>query len=289
MVSKKEKERKLKIGGITHNIRIKKENNKLIIYGKEHDYRKNIDYFEKIYSVENFETISGGLKDADSRKLLSYLQISTGHEKIYKSNSGKTICICRERLAEVTIDEMTDKAIVKISNGRTYELKAKKENDELILYDKILMESYNTSLKMSYSKENFKNTENIVQKFEDRDGMDHKLQSTANLKFLEEPTKYSRYLPPIVFSKDAKSVYIADYSGNLILWNWSKEPPLKEKGFETWGHSSIYYGISKTMLESRFVNQNLFQCNHINLCEVSGIKEDQFQALKRMGAVVERS
>ena len=284
---KMEEQIALKISGRTYNIKVKKENDKLIIYRERWDSETRSSYLDEIYSVENFESISENTIDANSGKLVKYLQIYTGYEKIYKSDDGKTIYIHRERLAEVTIDELKEKATLKISNGRIYDLKAKKENGELKIYDEILKESYNNSLKMSYSEENFGNTKNITQKFEDWGSIDRKLQSPTNLPSFEGYNNSTRYIPPIVFSKDAKSVYIADYSGNLILWNWNKESPLKDKEYETW---SISHDIprSKTMLQSRFINQNLFKCDHMNLYDASGVKEGQLQALKRMGAIVEK-
>jgi len=72
----------------------------------------------------------------------------------------------------------------------------------------------------------------------------------------------------------------------MIFFILSKNP-LKDKEGETW-HKYHGSSRSKTMLKSRFINQNLFKCDFMNLCDVSGIKEDQLQALKRMGAIVEK-
>lgn len=54
-----------------------------------------------------------------------------------KSDDGKTIIIKddNENLAEITMDEKKEKAILKISNGRTHDLKVKKENNKLKIYE----------------------------------------------------------------------------------------------------------------------------------------------------------
>jgi|GEM_PF-4488673 len=228
------------------------EDGDLTIFGKKYEYYrsdKNDDSFDEvIYNVKNFEEMQEGVIHKDSRKLLNYLGKNTGYETIYKSSDGKAIFICRERHAEMTIDEQNERASLKLSNGIAQDMKIKRDKEGLNVYKIILKESYNNSLK------------------------------------LEQSTKYR---PPMVFSKDSDSVYISDHSGNLILWNWKKEPNLKEKEGLIWDK---YNNLrSKTMLEMRFINQNLFKCNHMTLCNTSGINKEKIQALTRIGAVVKES
>ena len=82
---KMEEQIALKISGRTYNIKVKKENDKLIIYRERWDSETRSSYLDEIYSVENFESISENTIDANSGKLLKYLQMYTGYEKIYKS------------------------------------------------------------------------------------------------------------------------------------------------------------------------------------------------------------
>lgn len=88
------------------------------------------------------------------------------------------------------------------------------------------------------------------------------------------------YLPHTVFSK--KYIYISDFSGKLVQWEWKTEPSLegkqtKDTGF---GRSSVV----KTMLKSRFINENIFKCDHMNISNVVGLSKDQLVALMRVGA-----
>jgi len=50
---------------------------------------------------------------------------------------------------------------------------------------------------------------------------------------------------------------------------------------------NYYIQKSKTMLEARFINQNLFKCDFMNLYKTSGITDEKIQALIRMKAVIE--
>jgi hypothetical protein len=53
-----------------------------------------------------------------------------------KSDDGKVICIVKdENSAEIMLDEKKEKATLKISDGRTYDLEVKKENNKLNIYD----------------------------------------------------------------------------------------------------------------------------------------------------------
>jgi hypothetical protein len=55
--------------------------------------------------------------------------------KIVKSDDGKTLRIFKdEKSAEIKLDEVNEKAILKISDGRTRVLNVKKENGELNIY-----------------------------------------------------------------------------------------------------------------------------------------------------------
>jgi hypothetical protein len=124
----------------------------------------------------------------------------------------------------------------------------------------ILKESYNNSLLMAY--------ESFL--IEDKKG---------NILFNDElENSYRSYYPPYILFED-NSIYISDYTGKLILWNWRKEPHLheKEKDERGCGRSSI----TKTMLKSKFINENLFRCHDINLNNVVGLSEEQLEALKK--------
>lgn len=55
--------------------------------------------------------------------------------EIHKSNDGKTISILEDKIsAEIIIDEMVEKAILKVSDGRIYNLRVRKENGKLNIY-----------------------------------------------------------------------------------------------------------------------------------------------------------
>ena len=77
----------------------------------------------------------------DSKKLLKYLQTDhninwTKSAEISKSDDGKVIYIVKdENSAEIMIDEEKEKATLKISNGETHNLKVKKEDYKLNIYD----------------------------------------------------------------------------------------------------------------------------------------------------------
>jgi hypothetical protein len=56
--------------------------------------------------------------------------------EIRKSDDGKTLRISKsENSAEILIDEKKEKATLKISGGRTHNLKVKKENSKLNIYE----------------------------------------------------------------------------------------------------------------------------------------------------------
>ena len=76
----------------------------------------------------------------DNKRLLNYLgdDLEIGwakKAKISKSDDGKTICISNnKKSAEIMIDEEKEKAILKIRDGGTHDLKVKKENRKLKIY-----------------------------------------------------------------------------------------------------------------------------------------------------------
>ena len=76
----------------------------------------------------------------DNERLLGFLRddLDIGwaeNAEIRKSDDGKTICIFKdENSAEIMIVEKKEKATLKISDGKTHDLKVKKENCELNIY-----------------------------------------------------------------------------------------------------------------------------------------------------------
>lgn len=240
-----------------HRIKVIRKNNSLTIYAI---YKYG--YGDKaIYSVGNIQTASEDAINSGSYGFLNDLGIYTVYEKIYKSTDGKTISIYREKIANLTIDEIKEIVILEMSNGITYEFKLQRENGELKVFNTILAESYNTSLEMLYPEKSFETAEDLD---------------------LIQGNEFTKYIPPIVFSKNTKSVYIADYSGNLILWNWIKEPSMKDKGYINWNDHHLT--LSSTMLKSKYINEDLFKCKCMNLHNASGLKEEQIEVLKKLGA-----
>jgi len=77
----------------------------------------------------------------DSKKLLNYLKDDHGirwaeQAKIKKSGDGKTISIFKnEYSTEIKIDESGEKATLKISDSKIYNLKIKKKNGKLNIHD----------------------------------------------------------------------------------------------------------------------------------------------------------
>ena len=84
----------------------------------------------------NWDNVPG----TDSERLLRFLtdDIDIGwaeNAEILKSDDGKTIRIFKdENSAEIIINEREGKATLKISDGRTHDLKVKKENCKLNIY-----------------------------------------------------------------------------------------------------------------------------------------------------------
>jgi hypothetical protein len=235
-----------------HKLKVQRDKSHLIIKGEKYNLHEQKYCFDDIlYCVDNFEEIQEKPVDGDNRKLLNYLEINTGYERIYKSSDSKALCINRERLAKLTIHKSKECAHLEVSNGRSQDMPIKIREDKQCLCKKILKESHNTSL---------------------------------HLEKLAEHSK-AKYNPLILFSKNGESAYISDYFGNLILWYWSKEPNIAEKECGIWDKYNI--PKSKTMLEARFINQNLFRCDYMNLYKTSGITEEKIQALIRIGAVID--
>lgn len=232
-------------------LKIMRDMSNLTIIGKKYEAKYNEDKDIILYSVNDLERIQENPIEIDSRRLLNYLRINTGYEKIYKSTEGKFLYIKRERLAEITIHASEERVRLIISNGSVQEMTIKTEYDCKNVYKNILKESHNTSLN------------------------------------LETPVELHRtkYKPIILFSKNGEAVYISDYSGNLLLWHWFKEPAIIEKERGIWNKYDI--PNPKTMLEARFINQTLFKCDYMNLHGTSGIIEEKIQSLIRMGAIVE--
>jgi len=80
----------------------------------------------------------------DSEILLRFLRddLDIGwaeNAEIHKPDDGKTIRIFKdENAVEIMLDERAEKATLKISDGRTYDLKVKKEDGKLNIYDDTL-------------------------------------------------------------------------------------------------------------------------------------------------------
>ncbi len=77
----------------------------------------------------------------DSDKLLKFLKYDLDIDWIenailVKTDEDKTILVStEEKSAEISLNEKTDKAILKISNGRTYYLEVKEESGQLSIYE----------------------------------------------------------------------------------------------------------------------------------------------------------
>jgi len=105
------------------------------------DYLKIASEFiihpEEMFYLFSWENIPGD----DSEELIEYLKddLDIGWAEkanISKSDDGKTIRIFKDdNSADIKIDEKNEKVTLKISNGRTYDLKVKKEKGNLKLYE----------------------------------------------------------------------------------------------------------------------------------------------------------
>jgi hypothetical protein len=97
-------------------------------------------WFEEIQNTYLFswDNVPGN----DNERLLRYLKgnfdiVWAENVEIHKSKNGKTIHIFKdENFAEIEINEEKEKATLKINDGRTYDLKVKKENGKLNIYQK---------------------------------------------------------------------------------------------------------------------------------------------------------
>jgi len=150
-------------------------------------------------------------------------------------------------LAEIKIDKSKKCAQLKIDEIND-DLMISIENGEPKIYKKILKKSENISLRLD-------DTDDTVK---------------------------PRYRSFLLFSKSGKKVYISDYFGNLIIWDWIKEPKFFEK-------KSSWYSYregGKTMFKSKYINQSLFNCYQMNLRNASGIPEEKIMELIKLGAVI---
>lgn len=92
---------------------------------------------EEFFYLFSWENIPGD----DSEELLKFLREDLDVKwaelgKICKSDDGKTIRIFKDdNSADIKIDEKNEKATLKISDGRTYDLKVKKEQGNLKIYE----------------------------------------------------------------------------------------------------------------------------------------------------------
>ena len=92
--------------------------------------------FKYLY-LFNWNSVPGD----DNEKLIGFLRDDfdidwAENSKISKSRDGMTISISKDEYsAEIMIDEKKKKAILKISDDITHELKVKKENDKLNIYN----------------------------------------------------------------------------------------------------------------------------------------------------------
>jgi hypothetical protein len=98
------------------------------------------------YSILNPYLFSwDNVSDNDSEKLREYLRRNLGigwaeNAEIRKSYDGKSIQIFKdENSAEIKIDEKKEKATLKISSGKTYGLKVKKEKGKLNIHNPSLL------------------------------------------------------------------------------------------------------------------------------------------------------
>ena len=102
----------------------------------------------------------------DSERLLRFLRddIDIGwaeNAEILKSDDGKTIRIFKdENSAEIIINETEGKATLKISDGRTHDLKVKKENCKLNIYQ-YSMECEKETLRDLDAWEAYKHADNL--------------------------------------------------------------------------------------------------------------------------------
>lgn len=181
------------------------------------------------------------------------IDIENNDSNIINAGSMGTISTNSILKFSIEFDENEINEDYAIESGSMFRITDLKTNENL-------KESYNASLKMTYS---------------------------INRSHSEEDDKSNLSPPAVVFSKDSKSVYISDYSGKLLWWNWSKEPSLESKvKREKWGKDHWRVSITKTMLESKYINENLFKCDKMVLDGVTGLSKEKIQSLKRSGAII---
>jgi predicted amidohydrolase len=90
----------------------------------------------KLQYLFSWDNVPGNANEKLIRFLRDDLDIGwEENAKIVKSDDGKTLRIFKDKKsAEIKLDEVNEKAILKISDGRTRVLKVKKENGELNIY-----------------------------------------------------------------------------------------------------------------------------------------------------------
>ena len=124
--------------GRTHDLKIKTESDKLNIYREENKWK-----LEKVVDklLFSWDSVPG----ADDKKLIRFLKDDFDIEwaesaEIRKSDNTTISISTNEKSAEIKMDEKKEKAILKISDGRTHDLKIKTENDKLNIYKAKIVE-----------------------------------------------------------------------------------------------------------------------------------------------------
>ena len=135
---------------------------------------ENNDHFEQTLHLFSWENVPGDGSDRLLRFLRDDLDIDWAENaKIHKSDDGKTIRIFKvENSAEIMIDEEQEKATLKISDGRTHDLKVKKENGKLNIYkfDQMDESMFEKESEISFERWIFKSKRDMKIEIEDGDG-----------------------------------------------------------------------------------------------------------------------
>jgi hypothetical protein len=97
-----------------------------------------IPFSRKEKYLLNWDSVPGNDDEKFKKSLRDYFDIGWAENaEIIKLEDGKTIRIFKDEYsAEIIIDEKKEKASLKISDGRTLDLKIKKENGKLNIYKK---------------------------------------------------------------------------------------------------------------------------------------------------------
>ena len=124
---------------------------------------QNLKEIEYLFSWDN-------VPGTDSERLLRFLRddLDIGwaeNAEISKSDDGKTIRIYKdENSAEMMIDEKKEKATLEISDGKTHNLKVKKEDEKLNIYEVM---KYEKGCIKDYIKD-YPNLKSALEKFKKR-------------------------------------------------------------------------------------------------------------------------